>query len=96
MQKKYEIMFVLKPNLTEDQRKSAFDQIAEAITKNEGKIGSARIWEEKRKLVYPIKKFREALYYFVEFDLPASAISKIKSAYKLNDNIIRLLISKLD
>jgi len=96
MQRKYEAMFLLKPDLTEEKRKTVYEQISSLITKNQGTVDSANVWEEKKKLIFPIKKCNEALYYLVEFNSPASAISKLRAGYKLNESIIRLLILNLN
>lgn len=94
MQRNYEAMFLLRHDLSEEQRKSLFDQISESIKKNQGEVISARVWEEKRKLTFSIKKHKEALYYFVEFNSSTGIIDKLRQAYKLNDDIIRELIIK--
>lgn len=90
----YEAMFILQPNLNEAQSKEAFAQLDEAIIKNEGQVVTSGIWSEKRKLGYPIKKFREGIYYFVTLKAKASVILKLKQMYKLNENILRILIIK--
>ena len=90
----YEAMFILQPNLNEAQGTEAFAQLDEAIIKNEGQIVTSGIWSEKRKLGYPIRKFQEGLYYLITFKAKASAILKLKQIYKLNENILRILIIK--
>ncbi|MEK6567489.1 MAG: 30S ribosomal protein S6 [Candidatus Omnitrophota bacterium] len=89
----YEAMFILQPNLSETQGKEAFAQLDEAIIKNEGQIVTSGIWSEKRKLGYPIRKFQEGLYYLITFKAKSSAILKLRQIYKLNENILRILIT---
>ena len=93
--KKYEIMFIIKPDLSEDQKKALFNQIHETITKNNGSVSGGSIWSEKRKLYFPIKKYQEGIYYLMNFNLAPEEIVKIRHAYKLNENILRILITKL-
>jgi small subunit ribosomal protein S6 len=93
---KYEAMFIIKPDLSEEEKKSVFDQIGEAVTKNKGVINQAAVWSERKKLAFPIKKFQDGIYYLVNFDLGTQALEKIRYTYKLNESIIRLLIIKLD
>ena len=89
----YEAMFILQPNLSEAQGKEVFAQLDEAIIKNEGQIVTSGIWSEKRKLGYPIRKFQEGLYYLITFKAKPSAILKLRQIYKLNENILRILIT---
>jgi small subunit ribosomal protein S6 len=94
--KKYEAMFIIKPELSEDEKKALFDQISEAVAKNNGKVSSGAIWSEKRKLYFTINKCREGVYYLMNFTVAPSAISDINHAYRLNENILRVLITKIE
>ncbi len=91
---KYEAMFIVNPNLSEEERKELFNQIGEAVTKNNGTIANAAVWTEKRKLYFPIKKHREGLYYLVNFSVPPLAVKDIRRVYKLNENILRVLLTR--
>jgi small subunit ribosomal protein S6 len=90
---KYEAMFIIKPTLSEEERKTLFNQISEVITKNGGAVSKSAVWSEKRKLYFTIKKFQEGVYYLVNFNSPSAAITKLEQAYKINENILRVLIS---
>ena len=90
----YEAMFIVNPNLNEEQKKELYAQLKDAVTKEQGEILSSNVWSEKRKLIYPIKKFQEAVYYLMNFKIAPGAILKLRQAYKLNENIIRILLTK--
>ncbi len=92
---KYEAMFIVKSDLSDADKKALFDQISDAVTKHNGKVVSAAVWAEKRKLFFPLKKQREGLYYLLSFNAEAPAIKDIRHAYKLNENILRVLITRL-
>ena len=93
--KKYEAMIIIKPDLSEDKRKALFSQINDTIVKNNGKVTQANIWSEKKKLAFPIRKYQEGVYYLVNFSVAPVAILKINYAYKLNEDILRVLIIKI-
>lgn len=93
--KKYEAMFIIKPDLSEADRKSLITQISDAVTKNSGTVSHADIWSEKRKLWFPINKHHEGVYVLMNFTIAPSAIAKLKQIYKLNESILRLLITVL-
>jgi small subunit ribosomal protein S6 len=92
----YEAVFLIDAKLDEKTANALFDQIKEIITKDKGNIISSRIWADKRKLTFPIKKIQEASYYLVNFKLEPNAIDKIRQSYRLNENILRVLITKAD
>jgi small subunit ribosomal protein S6 len=94
--KKYEAMFIIKPDLSEDEKKALFTQIEDAVVKNNGKVLQANVWSERKKLYFPMKKQHEGIYYLVNFNVPPEAAVKIRQAYKLNEGILRFLITKIE
>jgi small subunit ribosomal protein S6 len=93
---KYEVMVIVKPDLPEEGKKTLLNQINDVITKNNGKVSQANIWAEKRKLYFPLNKFREGTYCLVNFTAAAAAIKEIGHAYKLNEDILRVLFTKIE
>ena len=94
--KKYEAMLIIKPDLSDEEKKALFNQISEAVTKNNGNVIAASVWSEKRKLFFPIKRYREGIYYLLQFTIVPTSVKDIIQAYKLNENILRVLITSLE
>lgn len=92
---KYEALFMVRPDMAENDSKTLLQHITDAVTKNGGEIISAGPWAERRKLYFPIKKFREAVYYLVEFTMDSTVVNKIKAQYRLNEDILRSMIIRL-
>jgi len=97
----YEAMLLIRPDLTDPEKTTTFEQISQAITSKGGKIETADIWANKRKLAFHIRtmltsggarKYDEAIYYLVNFKVDSQAISQLKNDFKLHDAIIRNLI----
>jgi len=93
---KYEAMFIVKPDLSEEEKKTVFNQINDSVSKNQGNVTTASVWAEKRKFCFPINKCQEGLYYLLNFSILPLAIKEIKQAYKLNENILRVLITRIE
>ncbi len=91
----YEAMFIIKPDLSEDDRKILFTQLADAVSKHGGTVSAGAVWAEKRKLFFPLKKYREGLYYLLAFEIPPAAVKDVNGVYTLNENILRVLITRL-
>jgi small subunit ribosomal protein S6 len=92
---KYEAMFIVKPDLSETDRKTLFTQINDLVAKHSGTITQSSVWSEKRKLCFPVKKHKEGVYYLVNFSALGDVIAKIRHAYNLNENILRVLITRV-
>ena len=93
---RYEGMFIINPELSEDERKTLFAQIHDAVAKNQGTVTQGAVWAERRKLYFPIKKHHEGVYYLMNFQAPPVAIKEMNHTYTLNENILRVLISRLE
>lgn len=93
---KYEAMFIIKPDLTEEARKGLFAQLSDVIAKSGGNVTLANIWSEKRKMCFAIKKYREGVYYLINFSAAPGEIDKIRHSYSLNENVLRTLITRPD
>lgn len=90
---KYEGIFIIKPNLTEENSKAALGLIEDEIKKNEGEIEKVDTWG-KRNLAYSIKKFNEGVYYKIDFGLMPSALKDMDRKFRLDDNILRFMVIK--
>lgn len=91
---KYEAMFIVKPDLSEEEAKGVHAAIKDAIAKNGGTVASADVWSERRRLTFTLKKQQEGVYYLVKFSAPSDAVAKLKYAYGLNESILRVLITR--
>lgn len=93
---KYEAMAIVKPDLSDEDKKTLFKQIDDAVAKNGGKITQSGVWAEKRKFYFPINKFMEGIYYLAAFTAPPEAVKEMRNTYKLNENILRVLFTRMD
>ncbi len=89
----YEGIFIVKPDLKEEDVKNVFKAIGETVTKHSGAIKKEESWG-KRQLAYPVKKFKEGYYYKLDFTALADSISKLEEMYKLNPDILRAMITR--
>lgn len=89
----YEGMFIINPEISDDNIGKVVTSIQEEITKNDGKILQVQAMG-KQHLAYPIKRFKEGYYILLNFSGDGGLIPKILPKYRINENIIRNLIIK--
>jgi small subunit ribosomal protein S6 len=89
----YEGLFIIKPDIKEEDVKGVFKTIADNVTKNSGSVKKEEVWG-KKQLAYPVKKCKEGYYYKLEFTAPTSSIVKLEEAYRLNADILRTMITR--
>lgn len=93
---KYEAMFIIKPDISEEEKKVVLAQVGDVIVKNKGAVTEAAVWAERRKLAFPINKYHEGIYYLVNFDAPPDSITNIKYLYRVNESVLRVLITRVE
>ena len=90
----YEIMFIVKPTLDEETIKSTVKSLETIITDMLGKVETKDMG--KRELAYPINKEISGFYYCLTVSASHIAIAEFDRKARLNENILRHQIIKLD
>ena len=92
---KYEIMFIVKTTIDEETVKNTVASFKSIITDLKGKIVEEKEMGQK-KLAYPIKKEVNGFYYVMVVDANAEIVNEFDRKARIDENIIRHLIIKLD
>ena len=93
---RYETMCIIKPDLSNERKEDLFKEIANIIVKNNGKVIKQQVWSDVRSLAFSIKKYQEGIYYLLQFDINPLDILKLRQGWKLNEDILRFQILKID
>ncbi|TQR61404.1 30S ribosomal protein S6 [Campylobacter troglodytis] len=91
----YEVLFILKPTLTEEELSAKVDFVKEILTKNEGLIETV-VPMGTRKLAYTIKKYERGTYFVIYFKSPPTLIAELQRVLGITEEIIRYLIVKYE
>jgi len=89
--RKYEIMYIIRPNLDEEARKALIERFNTILTDNGAEIEKANEMGTRR-LAYEINDFREGYYVVLDVnsDKP-EAINEFDRLAKISDDIIRFM-----
>jgi len=93
--KHYELLFVLKPTLTEEENKAKFDFIKSVLENNGCEIASIEDMGV-RKLAYEIQKFERGHYYVIYFKAEPKAIDEILRNLRYTEEVIRFMNIKYE
>jgi len=89
--REYEIVYVMKPDLSDDERASKVARIHGLITENGGEIGEASEWG-KKTLAYQIRHFTEGYYGLTQFRLPSRSVEALKDRLNLDEDFLRFQV----
>lgn len=91
----YEMMFVLRPDLTQEQVNEQMRKYRDFLKANGAGKVSIQVWG-KRRLAYPIRKFQEGIYILTHYTGDGSQVALIERDMRLGEDVLRYLTIKLD
>ena len=92
---KYEIMFIVRPDMEEAEIKKTAEEMKKVLTEKE-----ATIVEEKamgqRELAYEINKFTTGYYFLYVVEAEATTVKEFDRIVRINESLLRHLIVKVE
>lgn len=93
--RKYELLYVLRPDLTDEEVQGNREKFNALITNNGGEI--VKVDEMgKRRLAYEIQDLKEGVYTVVNFTGTNDTVNELDRVIKITEDVIRFLIVKED
>ena len=93
--KHYELMFIVKPTLTDEETAKRFEDIQSIITSNNGEIVDA-IDYGVRQLAYEIEKNKRGHYFLIYFKAEGKVNKELERIFKVTEDVIRFMIVKYE
>ena len=88
---KYEVLYVLNPNLTEEETQAIVEKLKTLIEQN-GNVDEMEEWG-KRKLAYEINYLTEGYYVLVKFTSGPELPAELDRILGITDGVIRSLVT---
>lgn len=90
---KYEMLYIIKNDITDEAKHEVVEKMAAVITSNGGTVESTDEWGTK-KYAYPIDYTTEGYYVLVNFTAPSNVPEELKRLNRITDEIVRSMIIK--
>jgi len=91
----YELIFIAQPELDDEGLDAVVERVGSIIKSQGGEISKTDPWG-KRRLAYPIRRYREGYYVRMETKLPPDSIREIERDFRLTETILRHLFVRMD
>ena len=91
----YEIMFIVNPNVAEDEIDKINAQIESIITTGGGTVAKVEKMG-KRRLAYPVEKFRDGFYVLLTIIASGDIIKETERRLRVLDQVIKYLTVRMD
>jgi len=85
---------IISPEVTEEDVPGTIDKVSEFITSRGGEITQVDRWG-RRKLAYPINRFREGNYVLSRFKLKPGLTTELESSLRISEKVLRHLLVRV-
>ena len=97
MTAKYEIMYIIRPDLGDDNKEQLVERFNKILTDNGAEITKSEYWSKNRKFAYEIEDYTEGDYYLVELTTSSlDAVNEFDRLALISDDILRHMVVRLD
>lgn len=93
--RKYEITYIIKPDIDEETKKALIDRYDKVVTDNGGEMVDSKDWG-KRRFAYEIEKYREGTYHIMTFTAnDAKAVNEFDRLSHIDEHVLRSMTVNL-
>lgn len=94
--KNYELVIIVDAHLSGPDKDAILKDMTDIIVKAGGKLTDQKVWIEKQRMAFAIKKVQDGTYYLIHFQASGAGVQSIRSAMRLKEKILRsmLLVTK--
>jgi len=98
MNRSYEIMFIIRPDVEEPEIDKIIDTVSGYVTEGGGTVKNSRIDQKmgRRRLAYTVKKFNDGFYILLVVDAPAALISELERRLRVSEQVIKFITVRMD
>ncbi len=93
--RKYEVVFVLRPDLDEEKNTGVIEKFKTLIESHGGEVVKLDKWG-KRRLAYEIKDFKEGFYVLIQMNADSKVATELSRVFKITDEVLRHMIVRED
>ena len=95
MQRTYELMFIVRPDLADEDVDKVVSTIETQVTSAGGAVKNVERMG-KRRLAYLVRNFADGLYILFTIEGPGSAISEVERRLRVTEPVIKFITVRVD
>ena len=92
---KYEAMYILEADQTEEAIAAEVEKFNTLITNSGAQLEETKLWG-KRRLAYPINYKNDGYYVLLHFASDAQFPTELERNFKINEHVIRYMVIRLE
>jgi len=91
----YETVFIVRPDLQQDEIEKELEFFKGNIEQNGGKIIKVEPWG-RVTMAYAIENYAEGYYFLIQFEADINYPDELTKRFRYNENILRFVIVAID
>lgn len=91
----YETIFIVRPDLTQEQVDANLEFFKSNIEQNGGEILKVEPWG-KQSFAYEVEDFREGFYFLIQYKATGNYNDELERRYRYSEDVLRFSIVKID
>ena len=95
MNRTYELMFIVRPDMAEEDQDKLISTLESAITSSGGTVKNVERMG-KRRLAYVVRKFYEGLYILLTLEGSGGLVHELERRLRVTEPVIKFLTVRVD
>jgi len=95
MNRTYELMFIVRPDMTEEDQDKLISTLEHAVTSSGGQVKNVEKMG-KRRLAYVVRKFHDGLYILLTFEGGGGLVHELERRLRVSESVIKFLSVRVD
>lgn len=95
MNRTYELMFIVRPDMVEEDQDKLISTLESAVTSSGGQVKNVERMG-KRHLAYSVRKFRDGIYILMTVDGSGGLIHELERRLRVTEPVIKFLTVRID
>lgn len=91
----YETVFIVRPDLQQEELDKELEFYKNNIEQHGGKILKVEPWG-KQTMAYDIENFREGVYFLIQFEADTEYHKELTLRFRYNENVLRYVLVAID
>jgi small subunit ribosomal protein S6 len=94
MNRKYELMFIVRPDMVEEDQNKLISTLESSVT-SAGGTAKSEVWG-KRRLAYKVGKFNDGIFVLMLIEATGAAVHEVERRLRVTEPVIKFLTVRTD
>ena len=95
MNRTYELMFIVRPDMTEEDQDKLISTLETAVTSSGGQVKNMEKMG-KRRLAYTVRRFHDGMYMLLTFEGGGGLVHELERRLRVTEPVIKFLTVRID